>query len=79
MRNCKNSKCSKDINNKHKNAKFCSPKCKDHFHNTTNNKRLVRAKQYSPKKQVIIQTDSLSRLLDRKIAQMDTFMCVDQD
>jgi len=34
MRKCK--LCSKSIEHKHVNAKFCNKKCKDNFHNITN-------------------------------------------
>ncbi len=34
FRKCKG--CPKDISTKHKNAKFCSPGCKDRYHNRTN-------------------------------------------
>ena len=78
---CKNQKCKNNINHKHKNAKFCSTKCKDRHHNTTNPIRLERAKKYAKKEIIRVEskTSSLERLLDVKIAQMDSFLCVDQD
>ena len=83
MRRCKNPKCKKNISHKHPNAKFCKTKCKDNYHNTTNPVRLARAKKYAPKKEVIetvvVQTSTLERILDKKIALMESFGTVDQD
>jgi hypothetical protein len=82
MRKCKNPNCKKDISNKHPNAKFCKTKCKDNFHNTTDSKRLARAKQYAPKKvvteTVVVKRSRLEMILDKKIA-MAKVMDVDQD
>jgi hypothetical protein len=56
--------------------------CKDNFHNTTDSKRLARAKQYAPKKvvteTVVVKRSRLEMILDKKIA-MAKVMDVDQD
>lgn len=36
MRHCKNPGCSKSMEGKNADAKFCGSRCKDHYHNKFN-------------------------------------------
>ena len=48
-RKCKG--CGRDISHKHPNAKFCSPRCKDKFHNWNNPRGIyahLKGREHDP-------------------------------